>query len=373
LEETEHLQQPAGLWWDIGVLSMQVSHEVQSVHAHPAAQASTMRMTMLKRLLLPAALIPWVAMPAGLLVSPAAWAQGCSVTLPGGTTKTFSLPCPLSQGNDAGIADRILAGRPQTARNLETSYNCFFYVQTNVLSRTPTGINFVTPENVSRGTLEWRHQVPGTDYFDGDFLTSLGYRFAATSTDLRSFSPLGPNYEPEPGDIVLVPGQDENLKMNEQFKHVAMIQGTRSGAIIRLRQKFDPFNRVIDLTPAEFLETYQPEAVGNIPAQYRVYHKPPYVGQIKVQTGTFRSQDGYLYATSQLINIIVYSFTPDGARLRGPLNSRNGGLYVAAEGIFHRTANGPLYQLLGLIDAQGRERQYNQTIQLYTCSGGTAC
>ena len=113
--------------------------------------------------------------------------------------------------------------------------------------------------------------------------------------------------------------------------------------------------------------------MGNIPALYLISHAPPYVGQIMIHTGTYRGRDGYLYATSQLIKIIVFSFTPDGARLRGPLNSRNGGLYVEAEGIFHRAVNGPLYQLLALYDAQGRARQFNQTISLYTCGDGTAC
>jgi hypothetical protein len=324
---------------------------------------------MLKRLLLSAALIAALA----LLVSPAARAEPCRVRV-NGKEVPLSLPCPPNQGNDAGIADRVLAGVPQTARDLEHSYNCFYYVQTSVLGQPPDGIDFVDQDNPRRGALERAHRVPATDYLDEGFLKSHNFRFAATSADLRSFTPLGPNYEPEPGDIVLVPGQDENLDLGEQFKHVGIIHGSRSGAIVRLRQKFDPFNPVVDLTLAEFLRFYQPQAVRNIPALYRIYHKPPYVGQIKVPTGTYRGRDGYLYATAELIKVTVFWFTPDGTHLGpSPLNSRNGGLYVQAEGIFHRTVNGPLYQLLALYDAQGRARQFNQTIRLYTCGDGTAC
>jgi hypothetical protein len=136
----------------------------------------------------------------------------------------------------------------RTAGDLEHSYNCFYYIQTNVLGQPPEGINFIDEKDARSSWLETHHQVPATDYFDEDFLRSHNFRFAATSTDLRSFTPTGPNYEPEPGDIVLVPGRDNNVDLGEQFKHVAIIQGSRSGAIVRLRQKFDPFNRVVDLT-----------------------------------------------------------------------------------------------------------------------------
>jgi hypothetical protein len=326
---------------------------------------SIMGLTM-KRVLLSAALIAALA----LLVSPAAWAQGCTVTLPGGATKTFSLPCPPTSENDTGIADRVLAGVPQTARDLETSYNCFFYVQTNILGHTPNGIDFHWGVDPRNGWLESHHEVPATDYFDDQFLTSHGYHFVGNPGDM-----LLNIYQP--GDIILVPGQDNNVDMGEQYKHVAIVYGTNNGYITRIRQKFDPFNRVIDLTPAEFDATYRPQEVksskGYLLPFYRVYSHPPYVGQITVPTGTYR-QNGALYATSQQIKIIVFSFTPDGAHLRGPINSRNGGLYVTADGIYH--ASGPSYTLLGLYDAQGRGRQFNQTISLYTCAGGssgTAC
>jgi hypothetical protein len=119
---------------------------------------------MLKRLVLSAALIAWLAMPAYSQ-------QECTVTLPGGIVKQFRLRCPSSQGNDAGIADHILADRSQTARDLEGSYNCFFYVQTNVLGQTPAGINFVsTSTDMGWSVKELGHQVPGTDYFDESFL-----------------------------------------------------------------------------------------------------------------------------------------------------------------------------------------------------------
>jgi hypothetical protein len=305
-----------------------------------------------------------LVMLALLVASAASAQQGCVVILPDGTKKQ----CVTAATVGAGIADKILAETPQTADNLEDSYNCFYYVQTNVLGHTPNGIEFHPAIDPRSGWAELNHQVPGTDYFDETFLRSQGYHFVALKSDLQAAI-----YEP--GDIVLVPGQDADLKMNEQFKHVAIVYATNGrGVITRLRQKYDPFHGVVDLTTAEFESVYEPEAVGNLPAQYRIYRHPPFVGQTKVPTGTYRGGDGYLYATYQLIKIIVFSFTPDGEHLGpNPLNSANGGLYVAAEGIFHRGVNGNnFFQFLALYDGNGRARQFNQTIPVYTCNE-TAC
>jgi hypothetical protein len=171
------------------------------------------------------------------------------------------------------------------------------------------------------------------------------------------------------GDIILVPGTDNNLPNGEQYVHVGIVYGVRNGTVTRIRQKFDPFHGVVDLTPEQFETVYKPQNVSDFPGQYQVFRHPPLKGAITVPTGTVRRPDG-LYQTAQQITVTIFHMTPDGARI-GPQPIFPTGYFVAVDGIFHSIgANNFSFEFQNLYDAQGGAHGFDRTIPLrFECSG----
>jgi hypothetical protein len=261
-----------------------------------------------------------IIMGALCTLAPVAHAKSpCSVTLPDGTV----LPCVDPEAADAGVADKLLASLRQTGRQpnccIDDSYNCFFYIQTTIDRRVP--FRGLVPYEPLSGIMQTIHITPGSDYINAAFLENSGYQYVFGVTTLR-----GSGFQL--GDIILVPGKDNTIPIpGEQFNHAAIVYGIRNGQITRIRQKLDPFNGVVDLTPQQFESVYKPTKVEGVPAEYQVYRHPPLKGKITVKTGYVRHPDG-LYATAQQINVTIFLITPDGAYI-GPQPIFPSGAFVA--------------------------------------------
>jgi hypothetical protein len=185
--------------------------------------------------------------------------------------------CILASSPDATETDRLVSVFPQTGKTLDDSFNCFFYAQTAIEGMLPPGMSRPSPLDPTRGIRETQHKAPSTDYFDESFLTAHGYSLAFATTDMT----VG---KFQPGDVILVPGQDPNVNMNEKYDHAAIVLGTRGDAISRIRQKASPFLCVVDLTPQEFNAVYPPTlpAGDTPPALYQVYRRKQTCGTAKM-------------------------------------------------------------------------------------------
>jgi hypothetical protein len=165
--------------------------------------------------------------------------------------------------DDFFTADKLLRKLPQTAKLVRgtfdsESYNCFYYVETEVEKQLP----YVIP---------YRHGAlstsPSMAYIDDGYLLGKNYNLVGTTASLSE------NVY-RTGDIILVPGRDATLSPDQQFKHAALVLGTRDGVITRIRQKIDAFKCVVDLTPEEFRKVYPPETVPKIVPRYQVFRQP---------------------------------------------------------------------------------------------------
>jgi hypothetical protein len=91
-----------------------------------------------------------------------------------------------------------------------------------------------------------------------------------------------------------------------------------------------------------------------------------FVGEITFPTGVRRDNAGELVATAQKIRIIISSITLDGQHI-GPQPISPPGVYVAAEGVLHRTGTGEFFELQALYDGQSRKHEVEQMVVLRNC------
>lgn len=156
------------------------------------------------------------------------------------------VPCVAT--SDFGHVDELVSALPQTGRDNDSSFNCFFYMRTYVEDRLP-------PEYPMRWSTDPRRNwsAPSRAYADAGYLLMHGYRLAMAPRKLAGHDGF------EPGDVIMVPGTDALgpvVGIDQQYYHVGVVRATRGGQISRIRQKLNPRQCVVDLTAAQFQKVY---------------------------------------------------------------------------------------------------------------------